>query len=173
VKPAVMDDEKKEHTYSNVIINLKDSFESNEQKKPQDVYGVIIGELSTIPYISWAGIYLVSGKSLVSGHELVLNCYVGEKTPNTRIQIGRGICGSALAEETDIIIEDVTKESNYLVRSSDTRSEMVVLITFKDHIIGLIDVESEIEGAFNKIDQEYVKKFNEIMIHQLRELGPK
>jgi putative methionine-R-sulfoxide reductase with GAF domain len=50
---------------------------------------------------------------------------------------------------------------------------MVVLITFKDHIIGLIDVESEIEGAFNKIDQEYVKKFNEIMIHQLRELGPK
>ncbi len=161
-----MDDEKKENTYKKVIISLKDSIESHEYETPQDVYGVIIGELSSIPYISWTGIYLVSG------HELILNCYKGEKTQYTRIQIGRGICGSALAEMTDIIIEDVTKESNYLVRSLDTRSEMVVLIIFDEHIIGLIDVESEIEGAFNEIDQKYVQKLNEILIQQLRALGP-
>ena len=161
-----MDNEKKKNTYNDVIINLNNSFESHEHENPQDVYGVIIGELSTIPYISWAGIYLVSG------HELILNYYKGEKTQYSRIQLGRGICGSALAEATDIIIDDVTKESNYLVRSLDTRSEMVVLIVFDEHIIGLIDVESEIEGAFNEIDQDHVKKFIEIMIQQLRALGP-
>ncbi|MHA2218415.1 MAG: GAF domain-containing protein [Candidatus Hodarchaeales archaeon] len=167
MEKAVMDKKIKENTYNNVIINLKDSFESHDHENPQDVYGVIVGELSNIPYISWAGIYLVSG------HELILNCYKGDKTQYTRIQIGRGICGSALAEMTDIIIDDVTKESNYLVRSLDTLSEMVVLIIFDEHIIGLIDVESEIEGAFNEIDKEYVKEFIEIMIQQLRALGPK
>ena len=166
MEKAAMDEEKKKNTYNDAIINLKDSFKSLEHKNPQSVYGVIIGELSTIPYISWAGIYLVSG------HELILNCYKGEKTQYARIQIGRGVCGSALAEETDKIIKDVTKESNYLIRSLDTRSEMVVLIMFNEHIIGLIDVESEIEGAFNEIDQEYMKQFIEIMIQQLRALGP-
>ncbi|MHA1933588.1 MAG: GAF domain-containing protein [Promethearchaeota archaeon] len=173
MEKAVMDEERKKNTYNDVILNLKNSFKSNEQKNPQDVYAIIIGELSTIPYISWAGIYLVSGKDLVSGHELVLICYTGEKTQFERIQKGRGICGSALAEKTDKIVDDVTKESNYLVRSQYTRSEMVVLITFEDHVIGLIDVESEIKGAFNKLDQEYLKKFNEIMIQQLGKLGSK
>ena len=109
---------------------------------------------------------------IVSGHELILNSFKGSKTQYVKIQIGRGICGSALAEMTDKIIEDVSKESNYLVRSLDTRSEMAVLIIYDDHIIGLIDVESELVGAFNETDQRFIHEIIDILINQLRALGP-
>ena len=167
MEKAIMDDEAKKNTYNAIIAKINDSFESHEHENPQDVYAAIIGELSTIPYSSWTGLYMVSG------HELILNSYQGEKTQYIRIQIGRGICGSALAEMTDKIIEDVNKESNYLIRSPDTRSEMAVLIEYDEHIIGLIDVESELLGAFNKIDQDYFHKIIDILIKQLRALGPK
>ncbi len=162
-----MNDNKKDDSYNSIILNLQNSFDSIEYENPQDVYGVIIGELSTIPYVTWTGIYMVSGQ------ELILNAYKGEKTQYVRIQIGRGICGSALADLTDKIIEDVTKESNYLVRSLETRSEMAVLITFDEHIIGLIDVESELIGAFNDIDQHYLRKIIELLVQKLRAIGPK
>ena len=161
-----MDDQQKEITYTKIIKELQDSFELQEHETPQDVYRTIINELSTISYFNWTGIYLVSGQ------ELILNCYKGEKTDHVRIQIGRGVCGSALAERTDKIIQDVRTESNYLPCSLNTRSEIVVLIEFNDNVIGQIDVDSDEVGAFNEIDQQYLQKIAKMIIQQLRALGP-
>ena len=166
MEKAELDDKSKESVYTQIIKNLNESFGSHDHETPHDVYAEIIGELSTIPYASWTGIYMVTG------HELILNSYKGEKTQYDRIQIGRGICGSALAEVTDKIIEDVTKETNYLIRSIDTRSEIAVLIIYDEHVIGLIDIESEILGAFSEQDQHYLHQINNILIQQLRALGP-
>ncbi|MCK4848551.1 MAG: GAF domain-containing protein, partial [Candidatus Heimdallarchaeota archaeon] len=153
-------------TYTEKITNIKNSFETQEYETPQDVYRTIVDELSTISYYSWTGIYLVSE------YELILNYYKGAKTEHVRIPIGRGVCGSALAEGTDKIIQDVRAENNYLACSLNTRSEIVVLIKFNDHIIGQIDVDSDKVGAFNEMDQHYLQKITKIMIQQLRALGP-
>ena len=70
----------------------------------------------------WVGIYLLQGKTLVLGP------FLGEKTNHTRIPVGRGVCGTAVAENRDQNIPDVRALSNYLSCSLETRSELVCLI---------------------------------------------
>ena len=161
-----MDDRQKEKTYTEIIAKLEDSFQTQVYETPQDIYNVVIAELAEIPYFNWTGIYLVAG------HELILNSFIGAKTEHVRIPIGKGVCGSAVAEGTDKIIQDVREESNYLACSLSTRSEIVVLIEFKDHIIGQIDVDSDEVGAFNETDQIYLRKVAKMIVNRLRALGP-
>jgi GAF domain-containing protein len=161
-----MNDQQKENTYTEIISKLEDSFESQEYETPQEIYNTVIADLSKIPYFNWTGIYLVAG------HELILNSFIGAKTEHVRIPIGKGVCGSAVAEGTDKIIEDVREESNYLACSLSTRSEIVVLIEFEDHIIGQIDVDSDEVGAFNEMDRIYLRKVAKMIVNQLRALGP-
>lgn len=158
-----MDDQQKKESYMKVIDVLKANFISSEIKSPLDVYKSVITELTSIPYFDWAGIYLVVGQ------ELILEFYIGAETEHTHIPIGTGICGSAVAEKTDKIIQDVRKESNYLACSLETRSEIVVLIESEDSIIGQIDVDSDEVGAFNEVDQHYLQKISQMICQKLKD----
>jgi GAF domain-containing protein len=162
-----MDDKQKEIIYNDIISKIKNSFDSQEYETPHDVYKTVINELASIPYYDWTGIYLVAGE------ELILEYYIGEKTEHTHIPIGKGVCGSAVAEKTDKIIHDVREESNYLACSLKTRSEIVVLIEIDDQIIGQIDVDSDQVGAFTTLDQLYLQKITGMIIQKFREIEQK
>lgn len=95
----------------------------------------------------WTGVYLLEGDTLVLGP------YVGKPTEHTRIPVGRGVCGTAVAERHDIVVDDVTKLDNYLACSLETRSEIVVLIRRGDRIFGQIDVDSDRTRAFGDDDR--------------------
>ncbi len=95
----------------------------------------------------WVGVYLVG-----EGEELWLHNYVGEPTEHAKIPKGTGVCGRALAERTNLNIEDVSKEESYLACSPDTQSELVVLIRAGDEIYGEIDIDSDQQSAFNDED---------------------
>ncbi|MHA2305793.1 MAG: GAF domain-containing protein, partial [Candidatus Hodarchaeales archaeon] len=101
-------------------------------------------------------------------NELQLDYYFGKPTDHTRIPVGKGVCGSAIAEKTDKIIKDVREEDNYLACSLETRSEIVVLIESEDEIIGQIDVDSDDVGAFDEIDRNYLHKISEMMVKKLK-----
>ncbi len=94
----------------------------------------------------WVGIYMLEGD------ELVLDNYIGTPTDHTRIPVGRGVCGTAVAENRDINVADVTELDNYLACSLDTRSELVVLIRDGDRILGQIDIDSDRTAAFDETD---------------------
>ncbi|HLO99644.1 MAG TPA: hypothetical protein VK171_13695 [Fimbriimonas sp.] len=79
-------------------------------------------QLDTLPTYDWSGIYRLAGDTLV------LDAYVGAHTDHTRIPVGRGVCGTAVAEDANQVIDDVRELSNYLSCSIHTRSEIVVLI---------------------------------------------
>ena len=125
---------------------------------------IVVDQLSTIPYFNWVGIYLLDKEE----NELVLDYYVGKPTEHTHILVGRGVCGSAVADKTDKIIEDVTEEENYLTCSLETRSEIVVLIESKTEIIGQIDVDSDDVAVFDETDQQYLRQVSNIIIEKLR-----
>src|SRR5690349_8987990 len=72
-------------------------------------------------HYSWVGIYLVEGDTRGLRND------IGEPTEHSRIPIGVGVCGAAVAERASQIIGDVTKRDNYLACSLETRSEIVVL----------------------------------------------
>src|SRR5262249_21238490 len=76
----------------------------------------------SLPHYRWVGVYWLDGDSLILGP------YVGAPTEHSRIPVGRGVCGTAVAEGKNQIVADVRVLSNYLACSLETRSEIVVLI---------------------------------------------
>jgi L-methionine (R)-S-oxide reductase len=102
------------------------------------------------PRFDWVGVYELQGDVLVLGP------YVGARTEHTRIPVGRGVCGTAVAEARDVNVPDVTKTANYLACSLETKSELVVLIRTGDRIHGQIDLDSHTANAFGPTEEERV-----------------
>ena len=100
----------------------------------------------------WVGIYLLDG---ADRRELVLHNYVGRPTDHTRIQVGSGVCGTAVAEGRNINVPDVDAIDNYLACSVETKSELVVLIRDPrtGEIFGQIDLDSDRRDAFGDRDE--------------------
>ena len=92
----------------------------------------------------WTGIY-----ELFPDNVLRLGPFIGEPTDHVNIPVGQGICGSAVADQSNKNIADVSKESNYLACSSSTKSELVVLIRKGDQIYAQIDIDSHEVDAFD------------------------
>lgn len=118
---------------------------------------------SLSPKFNWIGIYVLKGKFLELGP------YIGAESEHTRIPVGRGVCGTAVAENTDQNVPDVRARENYLACSLETRSELVALIRDTDgKILGQIDIDSHAPNAFGPTEEQAVKK----VAQELGELWP-
>jgi L-methionine (R)-S-oxide reductase len=104
----------------------------------------------------WTGIY-----ELFPDDTLRLGPFVGAPTDHVFISVGRGVCGSAVAEKRDKNVPDVSKEPNYLACSSATKSELVVLIRKGDAIFAQIDIDSHELDAFDAETLNEVRKVAE------------
>ncbi len=101
----------------------------------------------------WVGVYLVNGEALSLGP------YVGAPTAHTQIEVGVGVCGTAVAERRDINVPDVRAVENYLACSAATRSELVVLIRDRQgRIVGQIDIDSHTPEAFGPEEERVVRE---------------
>lgn len=107
--------------------------------------GAAVRELHQLnPRFHWTGIY-----ELFPDETLRLGPFIGAPTDHVFIGVGRGVCGTAVAERRNMNIPDVRLESNYLACSSETRSELVVLIRAGERIHAQIDIDSHEPGAFD------------------------
>ena len=96
------------------------------------------------PRFHWTGIY-----ELFPDNILRLGPFIGAATEHVFIGSGQGVCGTAVAERRNINVPDVREASNYLACSSDTRSELVVLIRSGETIWAQIDIDSHDLAAFD------------------------
>jgi GAF domain-containing protein len=101
----------------------------------------------------YTGVYLY----MLLGDGLVLEAFDGRPTDHTRIPVGRGICGQAVAERRDLNVPDVTQADGYLACSVETRSELVVLIRRHEEILGQIDIDSDVVGGFPPEEEAAVR----------------
>lgn len=109
--------------------------------------------LAALPGYDWCGVYRFEDQAL---H---LDEYVGAPTDHVRIPIGVGVCGTAVAENRNLTIQDVSKLDNYLACSFSTKSEIVVLIRDqKGQILGQIDIDGHRVGNFEKSDEAMLEK---------------
>jgi L-methionine (R)-S-oxide reductase len=95
---------------------------------------------------------------MLHGDELVLEAHAGRDTDHTRIPVGTGVCGTAVATGLDQNVPDVTAIENYLACNTWTRSELVVLIRRGQLILGQIDVDSDIPDPFTAEEEAEVRK---------------
>jgi GAF domain-containing protein len=96
------------------------------------------------PRFHWTGIY-----ELFPDNVLRLGPFIGAPTEHVFIGVGNGVCGTAVAEKRNINVPDVRNVSNYLACSTETRSELVILIRSGERIHAQIDIDSHEVAAFD------------------------
>jgi L-methionine (R)-S-oxide reductase len=104
----------------------------------------------------WVGFYLVKDNQLVLGpFQGPIAC--------TRINFGKGVCGTAWKEKSTVLVPDVEKFPGHIACNSASKSE-IVLPAFKNKEVALVlDVDSDALDDFNTIDQQALEELMRII----------
>jgi GAF domain-containing protein len=94
---------------------------------------------------NWIGFYLFDG------HELVLGPFHG-KPACIRIALGRGVCGTAAAEQRTIVVPDVHTFPGHIACDAASRSELVVPLLDGSRLLGVLDLDSPHIARFDDVD---------------------
>jgi GAF domain-containing protein len=100
---------------------------------------------------------------MLHGDALVLEAFAGRDTEHTRIPVGKGVCGTAVATGKDQNVPDVRAVENYLACNTWTRSELVVLVRRGDKILGQIDVDSDEPDPFTAEEEAEARRVAEAL----------
>ena len=111
----------------------------------------------------WVGVYLLNEEA----KELWLHNYVGRPTMHPKIQVGEGICGTAVVQRENLNVPDVKAVDNYIACDPLVKSELVVLIRAGDEIFGQIDVDSRTAAAFTDDDAEAISTVTDKLAEQM------
>jgi L-methionine (R)-S-oxide reductase len=103
---------------------------------------------------NWVGFYLVDPADF---NYLVVGPFAGSFTPNARIPLGTGLCGTAATSGQVIVVQDVSTDPRYLAGSPLVKSEIVVPIFVNKKLAGELDIESYFADTFSKSEQEFVE----------------
>ena len=101
-----------------------------------------------LPDLNWAGFYFLAA----DGKELVVGPFQG-KPACVRIAVGRGVCGTAVAERRSILVADVHAFPGHIACDAASRSELVIPLFRDGEIIGVLDLDSPLPARFDAEDQ--------------------
>lgn len=108
----------------------------------------------------WVGFYMVNNGELKLGpFQGSVACY--------RIRKGRGVCGTAWAEEKTQVVPDVEKFPGHIACSSLSRSEIVVPIFAHGEVKGVLDIDSDELNTFDETDRIYLEEAMKILSSNL------
>lgn len=107
--------------------------------------------------INWVGFYL-----LESDDELVLGPFQG-KPACVRIPVGKGVCGTAVAEDKTQLVEDVHQFAGHIACDAASNSEIVVPVHRNNKVIGVLDIDSPIFSRFDQDDQQGLEQLVKIL----------
>lgn len=99
----------------------------------------------------WVGFYLVKQD------ELVLGPFQGP-VACTRIQKGRGVCGSSWEKVETLVVDNVEEFPGHISCSSLSKSEIVVPLVRNGEVIGVLDVDSDEIATFDVVDAKHLKQ---------------
>lgn len=122
---------------TNLIANLANSSALLNQILPETVF---------------AGYYLYQDA------ELILGPFQGNVSC-MHIALGKGVCGEAAAKQTTLIVEDTAQHQNYIACDSAARSEIVVPMIKTNQLIGVLDLDNRVVGAYDEVDRDYLEQY--------------
>lgn len=102
--------------------------------------------------INWAGFYLVRGGRLELGP------FQG-KPACTVIEIGKGVCGTAVAQDRTQLVKNVHEFPGHIACDSASNSEIVVPMHAGGKIYGVLDIDSPILARFDEEDKAGLEEF--------------
>lgn len=101
----------------------------------------------------WTGFYRVEQESDL----LVLGPFQGP-VACTRIQFGKGVCGTAWERAETVIVPDVHQFPGHIACSSASNSEIVVPVFYGKKVIAVLDIDSTEFNSFDQTDKEWLEK---------------
>lgn len=113
-----------------------------------------------LPELNWAGFYFLAGD------ELVLGPFQG-KPACVRIQVGKGVCGSAVARRASIVVPDVHEFPGHIACDAASRSELVILMERDGQILGVLDLDSPLPGRFDEADRAGCERLMAVLLGSL------
>lgn len=96
--------------------------------------------------INWAGFYIMEEGRLVLGP------FQG-KPACIEIPVGKGVCGTAVAEKSTQLVYDVHAFPGHIACDCASNSEIVVPIMKNDQVWGVLDIDSPVVGRFTEEDK--------------------
>jgi len=109
-----------------------------------------------LPDINWAGFYKMTGGKLVLGP------FQG-KTACIVIPVGRGVCGTAVAEDQTQLVYNVHEFPGHIACDCASNSEIVVPIHVRGEIWGVLDMDSPSIGRFTEADRDGLEEFVKVL----------
>ena len=106
--------------------------------------------------INWAGFYLMEDGALILGP------FQG-KPACIRIESGRGVCGTAVAQDATQLVPDVHQFPGHIACDSASNSEIVIPIHKDGQIWGVLDIDSPSLNRFRDTDREGLEAFVKLL----------
>jgi GAF domain-containing protein len=111
----------------------------------------VTAALKTVFGFWWVGVYFVKGD------ELVLGPFQGP-VACTRIQRGRGVCGTAWVRGRTVLVPDVNQFPGHIACSAASKSEIVVpAFDQAGRVFLVLDLDSDLLADFDDVDQQYLE----------------
>lgn len=106
--------------------------------------------------INWAGFYLRHGE------ELLLGPFQG-KPACTRISLGKGVCGTAAAQDRILRVDDVHTFAGHIACDSASASEIVLPLHKDGRVVAVLDIDSPLPSRFTQADEQLLADFARIL----------
>ncbi|MCM3720471.1 GAF domain-containing protein [Solibacillus isronensis] len=110
--------------------------------------------------INWVGFYLMNEGELVLGPFQGLPACV-------RIPVGRGVCGTTVAKEQTMVVDDVHAFPGHIACDAASKSEIVIPLIKNGVVLGVLDIDSPTEARFTSEDKDGLEKFANILLKHI------
>lgn len=141
------------YKYMLILLQGQLSSETDEIANLSNASAII---MACVDRLNWAGFYILRDG------ELVLGPFQGLPACN-RIQIGKGVCGTAVADRTIQRVSDVHLFPGHIACDSASNSELVIPIIKNGIVYGVLDLDSPEKGRFTEQEEPFLVKFVEIL----------
>ncbi len=147
----------KQERYS-VVLNQAEALMKDENNLIANLSNIVSLLKYSFDYYLWVGFYLYDEEK----QNLVLGPFQG-RIACTRIEIGKGVCGTAFKNRETLVIDDVNKFPGHIFCDSSSKSEIVVPVFRNDKIVGVLDVDSAVYSSFDAVDRKYLNELSLII----------
>ncbi|MCL2840711.1 MAG: GAF domain-containing protein [Defluviitaleaceae bacterium] len=110
--------------------------------------------------INWVGFYIMKDGELVLGPFQGLPACI-------RIKVGKGVCGTAVAEGKTQVVQDVHAFPGHIACDSASQSEIVIPIIKDGKVFGVLDVDSPELNRFGELEEKYLTEICELITTHL------
>lgn len=144
----------KSYTY---LLNLAKNLTENEDDFIANCANISSLIFNNLEDLNWAGFYLWKNEKLILGPFQGL-------TATTKIDLGKGVCGSSARDRVTYVVPDVHKFPGHIACDLASNSEIVIPLIKEDRLIGVLDIDSPKLDRFSEEDKVNLEKLVMILM---------